>query len=250
MDSKDQAGLSLKGRRILITGGTTGIGRACMIALAGAGAKVLTFGRHEPELNDALEDARRQGGDVCGLVADVSRREDVQKVFAEADRQLGGLDVLINNAAVKVGTAQETPEEAWRYAVETDFVGYLACVAPALERIERNGAGHLVFIGSMSEEFRNPSTSIYTGIKAGIEAYAKTLRQELVDKGIHVSLVEPGLVGADLQGIPLEKQREREAKQEMIYAEDIADAVRFVLSRPGRVDISRIQIEPLKQKAA
>ena len=240
----------LKDKRILITGGTTGIGRACMVALARAGARVLTFGRHEAELNDALKDAGGQAGEVHGLVADVSRREDVEKVFAEVDRRLGGLDILINNAAVKVGSAQDTPEDDWRYAVETDFVGYIACVAPALERIERSGAGHLVFMGSMSEEFRKPSTSIYTGIKAGIEAYAKTLRQELVDKGVHVTLVEPGLVGADLQGFSVEEQKAREARQEMIYAEDIADAVCFVLTRPGRVDITRIQVEPIKQKAA
>jgi len=241
---------SLSNKRILVTGGTTGIGRACVAALVRAGARVLTFGRHEAELKDALDAARVEGAGVFGLVADVSRREDIEKVYAEVDRQLGGLDILINNAAIKAGPVQETPEDEWRYAVETDFVGYLATIKPALERFEKNGRGHILFVGSMSEEFRSPSTSVYTAMKAGIEAYAKTLRQELAARNIRISLVEPGMVGADLQGIPVEEQRQREERQQMLYAEDIADAVCFCLTRPDRVDVSRIQVEPLKQKAA
>ncbi len=240
---------SLAGKRVLITGGTTGIGRACVVALARAGAKVLTFGRHEAELNDALQSARDLGGNVSGLVADASRREDLERVFAAVDQDLGGLDVLINNAAVKIGTVQESDDTEWRYAVETDFAGYLACAKAAIERMQAAGKGHLVFIGSMSAEHRSPSTSVYAAIKAGVATYAKTLREELIDSAIRVSLVEPGLVGADLQGTSPESQREREQKDEMLYAEDLADAVSFILTRPERTSISHIQVEPRKQSA-
>ena len=240
--------LSLKDKRVLVTGGTTGIGRACVLALAQAGARILTFGRHQAELDDTLKDARAQNGRVFGLTADVALRDDVERVFTEVDRQLGGLDILVNNAAVKIGTVQDTAEDEWRYAVETDFVGYLACAKAAIDRLQDKG-GHLVFIGSLAAEAKGPSTSVYAGIKAGIETYAKTLRKELIDKNIRVSVVEPGLVGADLQGIPVEQQREREGKREMIYAEDIADAVCFVLTRPERTSVSLIQVEPIKQKS-
>jgi len=240
--------LSLAGKRILVTGGTTGIGRACVLALARAGARVLTFGRHQDALDDALKDAHAQNGQVFGLTADASQRDDIEKVFTEVDEQLGGLDILVNNAAIKVGTVQDSTEDEWRYAVETDFVGYLACAKAAIARLRDKG-GHLVFVGSLAAEAKGPSTSVYAGIKAGIETYAKTLRKELIDTNIRVSVVEPGLVGADLQGIPIEEQREREARHEMIYAEDIADAVCFVLTRPERTSVSLIQVEPIKQKS-
>jgi len=240
--------LSLAGKRVLVTGGTTGIGRACVLALVEAGARVLTFGRHQAELDDTLKDARTQNGEVIGLTADASRKDDVDKVFTAVDEQLGGLDILVNNAAVKTGTVQDSSDDEWRYAVETDFVGYLACAKAAIDRMQDKG-GHLVFIGSLAAEAKGPSTSVYAGIKAGVETYAKTLRKELIDKNIRVSVVEPGLVGADLQGIPVEQQREREEKREMIYAEDIADAVLFVVTRPERTSVSLIQVEPIKQKS-
>ena len=240
--------LSLAGKRILVTGGTTGIGRACLIRLAQAGAKVLTFGRHQAELDDALDGARQQGGDVRGLVADVSDKADVAKVFAAVDRELGGLDILVNNAAVKASTVQDTPDDEWRYAVETDFLGYLACARAAIERLHTTGGGNLVFVGSLAAEQRRASGSVYAGIKAGVETYAKTLRKELIDTGIRVSIVEPGLVSADLQGFTVEEQHEREAKDEMLYAEDIADAMRFVLTRPERTSITLMQVEPRRQK--
>src|SRR5688572_20369258 len=87
-------------KRVLITGGTTGIGRATALLLAAKGAHVLIFGRHEKELSDAMRDLREAGRNVHGMTADAARIEDVRRVFKEVDAKLGRIDVLINNAAL------------------------------------------------------------------------------------------------------------------------------------------------------
>src|SRR5829696_8622883 len=84
-------------KSILITGGTTGIGRAIAILLASQGARVMIFGRHEQELNDAMNDIRQAGGDVLGLTADVTNPAEIQRVFQQFDQQMDKLDILINN---------------------------------------------------------------------------------------------------------------------------------------------------------
>lgn len=132
--------IDLRGKRVLVTGGTTGIGRATVALLAAHGAHVLTFGRNEPELADSLENARRQGGQVDGLTADVATQEGVAKIFAAVAEKLEGLDILINNAGISIKPVQEMSDAEWRYGVETDFVGYLACARGAITHLKRRVA--------------------------------------------------------------------------------------------------------------
>ena len=238
----------LNGKRILVTGGTTGIGRATGAQLAAEGARILTFGRHEAELNDSLENARKAGGDVQGLTADVATAEGVAQVFAAVDEKLGGLDILVNNAGVSIKPVQEMSDEDWRYGVETDFVGYLACARAAIERMKTSG-GHIVFVGSVSAEFLSPGTSTYAAAKAGIHAYAEILRKEVAKQNIKVTLIEPGLVSADLQGFPVEKQREMIEQNKMLMAEELADTIVFSLTRSARTDVVSLRVEPRLQDA-
>ena len=253
--------VSLRGKRILVTGGTTGIGRATVKLLVGEGARVLTFGRHQAELDDALAAAKEwasakewsvtQGlaGEVFGMTADVATREGVEQVFAQVDEKLGGIDILVNNAGVALQPVQDMSEDDWRYGVETDFVGYLACARQALLRMKKQAHGHIVFIGSVSAEQKSPGKSTYAATKAGIQTYAETLRKEVAEQNIKVTLIEPGLVGADLQGMPVEEQRRKIAAEEMLYAEDLAETIVFALTRANRTDIVSLRVEPRLQGA-
>lgn len=239
---------TLRDKRIIVTGGSTGIGRALVAQLAQAGAKVLTCGRHAPELDDSLKNARKYSADVAGVIADVATKDGIATLFAAADDQLGGLDILVANAGLSVEGAQDLPDDEWRYAVETNLLGYIASAREAIHRFAQGG--HIVFIGSISAEAQSPGTSVYAATKAAVETYAKTLRKEVMEQNIKVTLVEPGSVGADMQEKSPEEQRRAIEDHKMLYAEELADTVLFALTRSARTDVSVMRVEPRLQKPA
>jgi NADP-dependent 3-hydroxy acid dehydrogenase YdfG len=236
-------------KSILITGGTTGIGRATAILLASQGAKVMIFGRHEQELNEAMHDIRRAGGEVSGLTADVTDPQDIQRVFQEFDQQLDRLDILINNAALGYGSIMEGGYPEWEYILKTNLLGYMAMTNEAVARMKANGWGHIVNIGSMSADVREKNSSVYVATKAGIEGFSEALRKEVNPLGIKVTLIEPGAVGTDMQSqYSPEEQREKIEKMEMLRAEDIAACVLYTITQPKRCDVVTLQIRPHLQE--
>ncbi len=237
--------MTMTGKRILLTGGTTGIGRAMLIAFARAGARVVTLGRDAAALDEALEVARACGGELHGLTADLASREDIARIFDAVDERLGGLDILVSNAALGADPIDAMADEAWRYVIDVNLVGALACTRGALDRLGKGG--QIVVIGSISADIHAPGESVYSATKAGLQAFAETLRKEVEDRDIRVSLVEPGTAGSDMQQADADEQRDRIARAEMLRAEDIAEAVSFILTRPTRVDIVSLRIEPRVQ---
>lgn len=237
----------LAGKRILVTGGTTGIGRATVKMLAEDGARVLTFGRHETELKASLANAAGGPGELFGLTADVATREGVDAVFAALDERLGGIDVLVCCAALGADPLPEMDEDDWRYVVETNLVGYMACAKCALERIEGDAEAHLLFVGSISSVIKARGESVYSATKAGVDAFAETLRKELRDRNVRITVVQPGSTGTDMQECRPEEQRAAIAREEMLYAEDVAEGIVFALTRPPHVDVVTLRIEPRLQ---
>lgn len=236
---------SVSRKAILITGGTTGIGRATAILLASQGAKVMVFGRHEQELNDALKDIRQAGSDVMGFTADTAKADDVKRVFREVDRQMGRLDILINNAALGYESIMKGGYEDWEYIVSTNLLGYMAMTHEAIERMKAQKQGHIVNIGSMSADVREKNSSVYVATKSGIQGFSEALRKEVNSLGIKVTLIEPGAVGTDMQSqYSPEEQREKIEKMEMMRAEDIAACVLYTLTQPKRCDVVSVQIRP------
>lgn len=235
-------------KSILITGGTTGIGRATALLLASQGTRVMILGRHEQELNDAMKDIRNAGGDVLGLTADTADPQSIQRVFKDFDRQMDKLDILINNAALGYNSIMEGSYEEWQYIIRTNLLGYMAMAHEAIERMKANGWGHIVNIGSMSADVREKDSSVYVATKAGIQGFSEALRKEVNPLGIKVTLIEPGAVGTDMQSqYSPEQQRQREEKMEMLKAEDIAACVLYTITQPKRCDVVSLQIRPHMQ---
>ena len=233
---------SLAGRKALITGGTTGIGRAIAVLLASEGAKVFVCGRDPRHLDDALQRIAEVGsGD--GVSIDLAKRESVHRLFEAAGDYFGTPDIAIINAAVAAEDLAGTDEEDLYYQASVDFTAYLATAKAAVDRM--SAGADIVFIGSMSAVSREAGSSIYVAAKAGIEGFAKALREELADKDIKVGLIEPGFTGADLQypDYPPEKQRDLIHKHQMLRAEDIAAAVHFMLRQPRRTAVSLMRVE-------
>lgn len=234
---------SLHGRKALVTGGTTGIGRAIAILLASEGAKVFVCGRDPQHLQDALERIREVGeGD--GINIDLTRQEDVDRFVSEGEKFLGGIDIAVINAGLAADGVGDTDVEKIRYIVDTNLTHMMTTARRAVERME--AGSDILFIGSMSAVSRGGESTVYVATKTGVEAFAEALRKELAEKDIKVGNIEPGLVGTDMQlpDIPVEKQRQMIHEAKMLRAEDIAAAAYFLLTQPRRTVVSLMRVEP------
>lgn len=232
---------SLEGRKAVITGGTTGIGRAIGVLLASEGVEIFTCGRDERHLADGL--ARiNEVGKGNGIGVDLAVREGLDRFFAEAESRLGEYDIAIINAAIPVGGLTDTGEEDTWYAIATDYTAYVMSAWKAAQHMKDKG--DLILIGSMSAHSLGGSSSIYAGMKKGIQGFAEALHKELGPKGIKVGLVEPGFTGADFQypQFPPEKQRQLINEEKMLRAEDIAVAVHFMLTQPRRAVVNQLAV--------
>lgn len=239
--------ISLDNKNILITGGTTGIGRATALLLAKQGAKVFIFGRNKDHLNDALNDLHQFSKDAFGISADQVKLTDVEKVFTEFDKKFGKLDILINNAAIGNGDILKSNKEKASYMILDNLMGYIACTYEALNRMLKQKYGQIINVGSLSAESKDPGSEIYVATKSAIRGFTASLRKEVNKQGIRVSLVEPGLVGTDLNPISPKMQRQMQKEKTMLKAEDIAQTIVYILTRPSRMDIIKLQVRPHKQ---
>lgn len=236
---------SVKGKSILITGGTTGIGRATAILLSQQGANVMFFGTDARHLEEALHDIEKAAtADVYGFIADVGTEEGVKKVFSEIDSKFDKLDVLINNAALPYGSVTEGTYGDWKRILDTNLLAYLACANEAYTRMKGNGGGHIINIGSMSADVREETSSVYVAAKAGIQGFSESLRKQINPEGIKVTLIEPGAVDTDMQPESTEEKKEKVKNLEMMQADDIAMAVLYCLSQPERCDVAELKIRP------
>jgi NAD(P)-dependent dehydrogenase (short-subunit alcohol dehydrogenase family) len=237
---------SLAGRRAIVTGGTTGIGRAIAVLLAAEGAKVFVCGRASEHLDDALERIR-EVGDGDGINVDLAKREDVVRFFTAAESYLGGLDIAVINAAVPAEGLADTADNELDYQIAVDFTSYLTTTKAALERMK--AGSDVVLIGSMSAVSQAGGSSIYVAAKTGIQGFARSLRQEMANKDIKIGLIEPGFTGADFQypDFPPERQRELIGKAQMLRAEDIAVATHFMLTQPRRTSVSLMRVETRRE---
>jgi len=241
---------TVAGKGVIVTGGTTGLGRAIALLLVSRGAKVLIFGRHGEELADAVNDIKRVGGgEIYGMVADVSRPADISAIFEKAEQSFGAVDILINNAGVAGSSVTDMDDAAWRGVIETNLMGVMACCKAAAQRMKARKSGFILNIGSMSAESRNEGSDVYVATKSGIRGFTDSLARQLNQDGIRVTLLEPGLVGSDMtvEKVPKSAQRATEHREKILRAEDIAVVVLHVLEMPERCSFSLLQVRPTQQ---
>ncbi|RDC58029.1 SDR family NAD(P)-dependent oxidoreductase [Pedobacter chinensis] len=236
----------LSGKRVLITGGSTGIGREVTILLATLGAKCMICGRNQEQIDETIAETKKVYPEsyCIGLAVDLANKEGIEQLFTTLDRELGGIDVLVNNAAIGSGSILDGVYAEWKYSIDTNLLSYLACCHEAAKRMEVDGKGHIVNIGSMSADVRGEGSSIYVAAKAGIQGFSEALRKEINPKGVKVTLLEPGAVDTDMQEGEAAEKLTKIEKQEMLKAEDIAIAVAFCLVQPDRSEVISLQIRP------
>lgn len=184
--------MKLQGKRVLVTGGGSGIGREAALILARRGARLVLFGRREEPLQEVtrlVHDAGSESIIVAGDIADADARE---RVLAAADR-FGGLDILINNAGiVRAGRLERITEEEIRAMIEVDLLAPILLTRAALPLLRASGDAMIVNVASGIALVGAPFYATYAATKAGLARFGEALRRELLDEGIHVMTIYPG----------------------------------------------------------
>jgi uncharacterized oxidoreductase len=185
--------MRLQGKRVLITGGSSGIGYAIAEAMLARGATVAITGRRAEVLAEAANRLRQGGRDVQSVAADVGTEKGRQTTLELALDKLGGLDILVNNAGgVRAGRLEDTTEAEIRKMIEVDLVAPIMLTRAALSALRASGGGLVVNVTSGIALVAAPFYATYAGVKGGLAKFGESLRRELKGEGVHVMTVYPG----------------------------------------------------------
>lgn len=193
--------IDLHGKRVLITGGNTGLGAAMVRAFAAAGAKVgINYVAQSQDAEELVSALKRAGGEAIAIDADVSAPDAVADMFTTLDKTWGGIDVLINNAGIDGPRAPswEADIEAWRKVIDINLAGAFLCAREALKRMTAQRSGVIINTSSVHEKIAWSGYSAYAASKAGISMMSKTLAQEAGPYGVRVLCIAPGAIATPI----------------------------------------------------
>jgi NADP-dependent 3-hydroxy acid dehydrogenase YdfG len=247
----------LDGTVALITGASSGIGAATARTLAAHGAAVAVVARREDRLDEVAAGIRSQGGTVLVVAADVTDEKQAATAVERTVGELGRLDTLINNAGVMLlGPGVGAPLSEWQRMVDLNVTGLLYCAHAGLPHLIRAAedsprqVADMVNISSVAGRVARNGNGVYSLTKHGIGAFSESLRQELTKRYVRVSLVEPGATATELasHNRPEILESIRSQFGQTMAAEDIADAIGYIVTRPRQVAINELLIRPTEQE--
>jgi short-subunit dehydrogenase len=230
---------SIRGKVIVITGASSGIGRVTAHRLADEGAKLVLAARGEESLLEAARECEERGAEVLAVTADTTDRKAVDALKTRALEAFGHIDVWVNGAAVGLfGKFDSAPEEAFRQVVETDFFGYVNCARAVFPHFKERREGTLINIASIDAAIPQPYTSAYVASKAAVRALGESLRMELkldhFDK-INVCTVMPASIDTPLFAHAANYAgREVRAMDPVQAPEQVAAVIAGLIRRPRR----------------
>jgi len=239
--------LSAQGARVLVTAGAAGIGRAIADTFVEHGARV-----HLCDIDEAaLAEAKRALPAVTQTVADVAKLADVDRLFADVKRTLGGLDVLVNNAGIAGPTArvEDIKPEDWERCIAVDLTGMFYCTRLAMPMIKAAGGGSIINLSSAAGRLGFPMRTPYSAAKWGVVGFTKSLAIEAGPDKVRVNCIQPGAVAGDrinrvidakarALGIPFDAMSDRLLEPVSLHtfvsAQDIANMALFLASDAGK----------------
>ena len=192
---------NLKGRKALVTGAGQGIGRVLAISLAQAGCDVAILELNMEKAHNVVEEIKKAGRKSVAIKLDVTKKDDAEKAFRLAAEQLGGLDIVVNNAGVCIHEAAEsTPEEHLDYVVDTNLKGVFYCCQAAFKIMNLKKKGNIINIASMSGTVANfpQKQAHYNASKAGVILLTKCLAIEWAEYNIRVNSISPGYTRTEM----------------------------------------------------
>jgi NADP-dependent 3-hydroxy acid dehydrogenase YdfG len=249
----------LDGTVALVTGASSGIGAATAATLAANGAAVVLAARRKDRLDAVAAGIREQGGTVLELQADITEEEQATEAVERTVAEFGRLDTLINNAGVMLlGPVVDAPLSEWRQMVELNILGVLYCAHAALPHLLRAAedsprrVADMVNVSSVAGRVPFKGRGVYNLTKHGLGAFSESLRQEVTKRHVRVSLVEPGATATELAGHNraevLETMRTQVTGIQPMQAEDIAEAIAYIVTRPRHVAVNEMLIRPTEQE--
>ena len=247
---------NLAGTVALVTGASSGIGEATARRLAGLGADVALVARRRDRIEKLAGEL--DGVRTSVIEADLSQRADAEAAVQTAVDELGRLDILINNAGVMLlGPITDAPVDEWDQMVQINILGLLYCAKAALPHLlsaAETGprqTADLVNVSSTAGRVVRLGSGVYNATKHAVGAFSESLRQEVTRRHVRVGLIEPGAVATELASHNRPEiqvgMRERFATMERLEADDIADAIGYMVTRPRRVAVNEILIRPTEQ---
>ena len=247
----------LEGTVALVTGASSGIGAATATALAERGAAVALAARRGDRLEALAADIQGQGGTALVLECDVTDEGQVTAAVERTVAELGRLDTLINNAGVMLlGPVAGAPLAEWQRMVDLNVSGLLYCAHAALPHLISAAEGgprqvaDMVNISSVAGRAARSGNGVYSLTKFGVGAFSESLRQEMAKRYVRVSLVEPGATATELatHNRPEILDAIRGQFGQRMAAEDIADAIAYIVTRPRHVAVNEMLIRPTEQE--
>ena len=244
----------LKGKIALITGATSGIGKATAFAFAKEGCNLILTGRRTERLTEVGEEIKKRfKTDYIALPLDVRDRQAVNAAIDGLPEFWQSIDILVNNAGLARGLSKihEADVDDWEQMIDTNIKGLLYVTRAVVPGMVKRGRGDVVNIGSIAGHEVYPGGNVYCATKHAVDALTKGLRIDLVDTPIRVSSVDPGMVETEFSIVRFKGDAER-AKNvykgfQPLTAEDIAETILFIVTRPPHVQIADVIIFPTAQ---
>jgi 3-oxoacyl-[acyl-carrier protein] reductase len=237
---------TISGKVAIVTGGTRGIGRAITQRLLQEGASVAICGRTRESVDRALQTVEPAGGELFGEAADLTKVDDVARLFQAVDARFGGLDILVNNAGLGVfrKVADMTPED-WHRNIDLNLSGAFYCCREALARFRTRGAGFIVNISSLAGKNAFSSGAGYNASKFGLNGFTEALMLDHRHDNVRVSSIMPGSVDTEFSGSPTKRTGDTSW---MMAPEDVAEVVALVLRMPSRTMVTSIEMRPSRPR--
>ena len=244
--------IDLSNRVVAVTGASSGIGEAIALACARAGAAVALAARRADRIELLRQSILEDGGQAIAVPTDVGEEIQARAFIERSHAELGRLDVLVNNAGVMLlGPIENAPTEEWRRMIDANVYGVLYCTHAALPLMHAQGSGHIINVSSVAGRVARAGSGVYNLTKFGVGAFSESLRQEAVELGIRVTVVEPGAVATELAGHNRPQVLEQMAKRFQgvtpLESEDIANAVLYAIGQPPNVSVNEVLIRPSGQ---
>ncbi|MCT7963528.1 SDR family oxidoreductase [Laspinema sp. D1] len=238
----------------IITGASSGIGRATALLLAESGVQVALVSRRGDSLQQLADRILSTGVKAIAIPTDITDCQQVQSMVSAVLDKFGRIDILVNSAGlIDVAPTVEASVQRWQELIQVNLLGTMYCchaVAPVMEAQQR---GYIVNVSSVAGRTASAGVSAYNASKWGVGAFSEALRQELCKSGVRVTVVEPGWVETPLydeiaSGAMQERvSRWQQGIGEPLLPEDVAGAIWFALSQPQRVNVNEILLRPTGQ---